>query len=63
MPVVLYGSETRSLTLREERRLRTFESRVLRGIAGPNREELSEECGKLRKVEINDLYSSLGLIG
>jgi len=32
LPVVLYGCETWSLTLREERRLRVFENRVLRGI-------------------------------
>jgi hypothetical protein len=39
LPVVLYGCETRSLTLREEHRLRFFENRVLRGIFGPKREE------------------------
>jgi hypothetical protein len=38
-PVVLYGCETWSLTLREEHRLRVFESRVLRRIFGPKREE------------------------
>jgi hypothetical protein len=32
LPVVLYGCETWSLTLREEHRLRVFENRVLRGI-------------------------------
>jgi hypothetical protein len=35
LPVVLYGCETWSLTLREEDRLRVFEKRVLRGIFGP----------------------------
>ena len=35
--VVLYGCETWSHTLREERRLRVFENRVLRGIFGPKR--------------------------
>jgi hypothetical protein len=39
MPVVLYGCETWSLTLREEHRLRVFENRVLRKIFGPKREE------------------------
>ena len=39
MPVVLYGCETWSLTLREERRLRVFENRVLRRIFGPKRDE------------------------
>jgi hypothetical protein len=38
-PVVLYGCETWSLTLREEHRLRVFENRVLRKIFGPKREE------------------------
>jgi len=39
LPVVLYGCETWSLTLREERRLRLFESRVLRRVFGPKRDE------------------------
>jgi hypothetical protein len=38
LPVVLYGCETWSLTLREEHRLRVFENRVLRRIFGPKRE-------------------------
>jgi hypothetical protein len=38
LPVVLYGCETWSLTLREERRLRMFENRVLRRIFGPKRD-------------------------
>jgi hypothetical protein len=37
LPVVLYGCETWSLTLREEHRLRVFENRVLRRIFGPKR--------------------------
>jgi hypothetical protein len=37
LPVVLYGCETWSLTLREEQRLRVFENRVLRRIFGPKR--------------------------
>ena len=40
LPFVLYGCETRSLTLREERRLRVFENRVLRRIFGPKRDEV-----------------------
>jgi hypothetical protein len=39
LPVVLYGCETWSLTLREEHRLRMFENRVLRIIFGPKRDE------------------------
>jgi len=40
---LLYGCETWSLTLREERRLRVFENRVLRRILGPKREEVTGE--------------------
>jgi hypothetical protein len=40
LPVVLYGCETWSLTLREERRLRMFENRVVRRIFGPKRDKL-----------------------
>ena len=41
LPVVLYGCETWSLTLREERRLRVFDNRVLRRIYGPERGEVT----------------------
>ena len=40
LPLVLYGCETWSLTLREERRLRVFENRVLRRVFGPKRDEV-----------------------
>jgi hypothetical protein len=40
LPVVLYGCETWSLTLKEEHRLRVFENRVLRRIFGPKRDEV-----------------------
>jgi hypothetical protein len=40
MPVVLYGCETWSLTLRDERRLRVFEKRVLRRVLGPKKDEV-----------------------
>ena len=40
LPVVLYGCETWSLTLREERRLRVFENRVLMRLFGPKRDEV-----------------------
>jgi hypothetical protein len=43
LPVVLYGYETRSLTLREEHRLRVFENRILRRIFGPRRDEVTGE--------------------
>jgi hypothetical protein len=40
LPSVLYGCETWSLTLREERRMRVFEKRVLRRVFGPKRDEV-----------------------
>jgi len=43
LPVVLYGCEPWSLTLRKERRLRVFENRVLRRICGPKRDEVTGE--------------------
>jgi hypothetical protein len=46
LPVVLYGCETWSFILREERRLRVFENRVLRMIFGPEREEKIKEMEK-----------------
>jgi hypothetical protein len=58
LPVVLYGCETWSLTLWEERRLRVFENRVLRRIFGPKRDEVAGEWRKLHNKELNDLDSS-----
>ena len=57
LPVVLYGCKIWSLTLREERRLRVFENRVLRRVFGPNRDEVTGEWRKLHNEELNDLYS------
>jgi len=51
----LYGCKTWLLILREERRLRVFENRVLR-IFGPKRDELTGEWRKLHNKELNDLY-------
>ena len=56
LPVVLYGCETWSLTLRDERRLRVFENRVLRRVFGPKRDEVTGECRKLHYEELSDLY-------
>jgi len=57
LPVVLYGCETWSLTLREECRLRVFENRVLRKVFGPKRYEVTGEWRRLHNEELNDLYS------
>jgi hypothetical protein len=56
LPVVLYGCETWLLTLREERRLRLFENRVLRRVFGPKRDKVTGEWRKLHKEELSDLY-------
>jgi hypothetical protein len=56
LPVVLYGCETWSVTLREEYRLRVFENRVLRRIFGPKRDEVTGEWRRLHNEELNDLY-------
>ena len=45
------------VTLREERKLRVFENRVLRKVFGPKRDEVTGEWRKLHKDEPNDLYS------
>jgi hypothetical protein len=60
-PVVLYGCETWSLTLREEYRLRVFENRVLRKMSGLKREE-DGSWRKLHNDELNSLYSSLNIV-
>ena len=54
--MVLYGCETWSLTLRDERRLRVFENRVLRRVFEPKRDEVIEEWIKLHNEELSDLY-------
>jgi hypothetical protein len=58
LPVVLYGCESWSLTLREEHRLRVFENRVLRRIFGPKRDAVTGEWRKLHNEELHILYSS-----
>jgi hypothetical protein len=62
LPVVLYGSETWSVTLREGHRQRVFENRVLRGIFGPKRDEVTGEWRKLYSGELHNLYSSPDII-
>jgi hypothetical protein len=61
MPVVLYGCETWSLTLREKHRLRMFENRVLRRIFGPKRDEVTGEWRKLHNEKLRDLYLVLNI--
>jgi hypothetical protein len=62
LPVVLYGCESWSLTLREECRLRVFENRVLRRIFGPKRDEAIGKWRRLRNEELYTQYSSPNII-
>jgi hypothetical protein len=61
-PVVLYGCETWSLTLREEHRLRVFENMVLRRIFGRKRDEVTGGWRKLHNEELHNLYFSPNII-
>ena len=57
LPVVIYGCETWSLTLREECGLRAFENRILRRISGPKSDE-NGEWRMLHNEELHSLYLS-----
>jgi hypothetical protein len=52
----------KSLTLREEHRLRVFEYRVLKRIFGPKSDEVTGEWRKLHNEELRGLYSSPSII-
>jgi hypothetical protein len=62
LPVVLYGSETWSLSVREEHKLRVFENMVLRRIFGPKRDVVTGGWRKLHNEELHNLYSSPSII-
>ena len=62
MPVVFYGCETWSLTLREDLRLRVLENRSLRRIFGPKRDVVTTGWRKLPIEELNDLYPSTNIV-
>jgi hypothetical protein len=62
LPVVLYGCETWSLTIREEHKLRVFENRVLRRIFEPKRDGVMGGWRKLRNKELRNLYCSPSII-
>jgi len=62
LPVVLYGCETWSLILREERKPRVFENMGLRRIFGPRRDEVTGDWSRLHNEELNDLYSSPNIV-
>jgi hypothetical protein len=59
LPVVLYGCQTWSLTLREEHRLRVFQNRVLRRIFGPETDEVTGDLRKLHNEELHNLHSMM----
>ncbi|KAJ4427976.1 hypothetical protein ANN_23989 [Periplaneta americana] len=62
LPVVLYGCETWTLTLREEHKLKVFENKVLRKIFWAKRDEVTGEWRKLHNTELHALYSSPDII-
>ena len=62
MLAVLKGCEIWSLTLREERRSKVFENKVLMKIFGPKKEEVTGERIKVRTVEFYDQYSPPNII-
>jgi hypothetical protein len=62
LPVVLYGCEISSLTLRQEQRLRVFGNRVLRRIFGSKREEVAGGWRRLHNEELHNLYCSPNII-
>ena len=62
LPVVFYGCETWSLTVREGRKLRVFENMVLRRIFGPRKDEVTGKWRRLHNEQLNDLYCSPNIV-
>jgi hypothetical protein len=62
LPIALYGRESWALILRKERKLRVFESMVLRRIFGPRRDVVTGGCRRLHNEELNDLYCSPNIV-
>jgi hypothetical protein len=63
LPVLLYGCETESLTLRKEHKLKAFDNRVLRRIFGPKRTEVTGGWRGQHNEELHNLYSSPNVVG
>jgi hypothetical protein len=53
---ILYGYENWCLTLKEEHMQRELQNKVLRGISGPKRDEITVNWRELYSEELNDLY-------
>jgi hypothetical protein len=62
LPLLLYEWETWSFILREKRSLRLFENKVLRGIFGPKRDEVTGEKRKLHKGKFNKPYCTPSIV-
>jgi hypothetical protein len=58
LPVILYGCEAWSPTLREEHWLRVFENRALRKRFGPKRDDVTRDWSRLHNKELYAMYSS-----
>ena len=58
---MLHSCETRSLTLKEESRLRVFENRILMRVFGPKRDE-NGEWRRLHNEELHSLYRSSNIV-
>ena len=63
LPVVLYGCETWSLTLREEHSLRVFENSLLSIIFELKKRDLTRKCAELHNLELNDLNFRPNIVG
>ena len=60
--LVLFDHFYNCFLMRDERRVRVFENRVLRRVFGPKRDEVTGERSKLHNEELSDLYSLLNIV-